>query len=288
MKDKHVPIPPRSREKAVTFPHRYRRYIAKMLKKKTPLYEPLEYESSLIRLTERLERKLGSCEDGGLEKKEVKDFLEREIKTFLIREAYFTLEADYIRRIVMRKTGAASINDAGATEALAFITESLEKNDMERLRKFKEESQFKTYLTTVVNRLYIDFWRKQGRDREKLTSHAREFIVPVKGPLGTLLEQERELTWEKAAAALPGILETLEDKERLAIHLKYKKNLNVSAIARTLGETRFKTDKFITQIEQRLAASIGAATGGSGKTGREKNENKPERAAPPGPGRTKP
>ncbi len=190
----------------------------------------------------------------------VEEFLDGLIKSFLIENAYYALAEKYIQRILMNKLGITNPNEIRLLEIGDFIRERLEKEGLKRLKIFKEKSKFKTFLTTAVIRLLIDFWRQQGAVEEKVTKYGTEFDAlfdpPVDNPLIGLIKSEDEQFMNKAAEFLPKILDKLDFKEKLAIKLKYEKEMKISAIARTLDRTRFKTGQFIKQIEIKISMEI--------------------------------
>jgi len=79
---------------------------------------------------------------------------------------------------------------------------------------------------------------------------------PLDDPLTMLIKTEDEAFKKKTVEFLPRILDKLDFKEKLVIQLKYEKNMKISAIARTLGRTRFLTEQFIKQTERRISKKI--------------------------------
>ncbi|HLP46157.1 MAG TPA: sigma-70 family RNA polymerase sigma factor, partial [Candidatus Kapabacteria bacterium] len=142
------------------------------------------------------------------------------------------------------------------------IREKLEQEGLKKLKSFQEKSKFKTFLVTAVTRLLIDAWRQKGSIEEKVIKYGPEFDAlfdpPVDDPLKKLIKLEDENFKNKAAAFLPRILDKLDYNEKLALKLKYEKDMKLSAIARTLGYTRFKTGLFIKQLEWRIFREISA------------------------------
>ena len=134
------------------------------------------------------------------------------------------------------------------------------KDGLKRLKGFKEKSKFKTFLTTAVIRLLYDFWRQKGSKEEHVTKYGPEFEAlfdsPVDEPLSRLIQLEDEQFKNKAAEFLPRILDQLDSEEKLAVKMKYQKSMKISAIARTLGRTRFKTEQMIKQIEINISKEI--------------------------------
>lgn len=227
------------------------KYIKRAIKKKISLYEPLEFEPTYTKFIQWVKIPV----DG-----EVETYLNHLIKNFLIENAYFALEEKYIQRVLMNKLGSSDPNEIRLLEIGDFIREKLEKEGLKRLKGFKERAKFKTFLTTAVIRLLYDFWRQKRSKEEHVTKYEPEFDAlfdsPVDDPLSRLIQLEDERFKNKAAAFLPRVLDKLDFKERLAIQLKYENGMNVSAIARTLERTRFKTEQFIIQIEDKVSKEI--------------------------------
>jgi RNA polymerase sigma factor (sigma-70 family) len=187
------------------------------------------------------------------------EHLDELVKNFLIENAYYALE-EYIQRIIMNKFGILNPNEIRVLEAVDFVRERLEKEELKKLKKFKEKSKFKTFITTVVNRLFIDCWREQNEIEENVTKHGSEFDAlfdpPVEDPLIRLIKLEDEAFKNKAVELLPRILDKLDYNEKVAIKLKYEKGMKTSEIARTLDQTRYKTGQFIEQIEKIISRKI--------------------------------
>lgn len=226
------------------------KYIKRSIKKKISLYAPLEFEPTCNTFIQWVKIPV----DG-----EVETHLNHLIKGFLIENTYYALE-EYIQRVLMKKLGISDPNDIRVLEIGDYVKEKLEKDGLKKLKGFKEKSKFKTFLTTAVIHLLYDFWRQKRSKEENVTKYAPEFNAlfdsPVDDPLSRLIQLEDEQFKNKAAELLPQILDKLDDKEKLAIKLKYEKNMKLSAIARTLGRTRFLTGQFIKQIERRISMEI--------------------------------
>lgn len=81
---------------------------------------------------------------------------------------------------------------------------------MEKIRLYNGQTQFSTWMMTIASRLFIDYTRKQKRERR-------------------LLEQEqslRKLKWQGQQAGEAGLemweaLASLEEEQRLAVILKH-------------------------------------------------------------------
>ncbi|MCX6580175.1 MAG: hypothetical protein NT166_08325 [Candidatus Aminicenantes bacterium] len=236
-------------------------YIRKEIKRKIALYDPLDFKTTSRKFIRRLQdeeykviREIPADCEG------VETVLEGLIKDFLIENAYYALAEKYIQRIIMNKLGASDANEIRVLEIGDFIREKLEKDGLKKLKGFQEKAKFKTFLVTAVTHLLIDSWRQRGRIEENATRYGPEFDAlfdpPVDDPLKKLIKLEDEDFKNKAAVFLPQVLEQLDYKEKLAIQLKYEQDMKLSAIARTLGCTRFKAGLLIKQMEWKISREI--------------------------------
>ncbi len=235
-------------------------YIKTSIKRKIAIYDPLDFNPTVKGFLRWLQdddyKKIreipGDCP--------IENYFDNLIKIFLIENAYFALEKKYILYRFMKQLNISNPNDIQLLEIAEFITGEIEKDELKRLKKFEEKCKFKTFLSTAVTRLLIDYWRKKGTIRENVTTYEPEFHrlfdEPQKDPYETLIHQDHEEMKKKAAEFLPHILDKLNSKEKLAIKLKYEKNMKLSAIARTFGVTRFKTGQLIIEIEKKISMGI--------------------------------
>lgn len=243
----------------------YLGYIKGAIQQKIAIYDPLDFKTTYRKFINWLQEEeflvLREIPAGG-KMETVETALDNLIKDFLIENAYYALAEKYIQRIIMNKLGTLDPYEIEVLETSDFIRDKLEKDGLKRLKSFQEKAKFKTFLVTVVNRLYIDSWRQKGSVEEKVRKYGPEFDAlfdpPGEDPLKRLIKLEDEDFKNRAAAFLPRILEQLDYKEKLAIKLKYEKDMKLSAIARTLDCTRFKTGLFIKQIEWKISREISA------------------------------
>lgn len=236
--------------------------IKKSIKKKIAVYDPLDFKSTFRKFIQRLQDEEFKVIREIPAECKTELFLDDLIKDFLIENAYYMLAEKYIQRIIMNNLGSSDPNDIRVLETGDIIREKLEKEGLKKLKNFQEKAKFKTFLVTAVTRLLIDSWRQRGRIEENVTKYGPEFDAlfdpPIDDPLKKLIKLEDEDFKNKAAAFLPQVLDKLDYKEKLAIKLKYEKDMKLSVIARTLGCTRFKTGLLIKQIEWKISREIAA------------------------------
>lgn len=132
--------------------------------------------------------------------------------TTVTREQLFVSELALIERVtawvcVRRCLRAADAEDFASTVKLRLI-----ENDYEILGRFEGRSSLKTYLTVVVNRLYLDFQRQRfGKWRP--SAEARR-LGPVALRLESLMYRDR-LTFDEALGVLQTDLRVAESREAL-------------------------------------------------------------------------
>lgn len=257
MSDKAIAL---SKEQAEKIFNDKQKYIKKSIRKKIALYEPLDVKTAYHEFTKWVQNEDFNVFRNMPENCTVDVYLDDLIKNYLIQRTYYALAEKYIQRILMNKLGASDPNEFKILETGDFIRERLEKEGLKRLKGFKEKSKFKTFLTTAVIHLLYDFWRQKGSKEEHVTKYGPEFKalfdLTVDDPLSRLIQLEDEQFKNKAAEFLPRILAKLDAEEKLAIKMKYEKGMKTSAIVRTLGRTRFKTEQLIKQIEMNISLEI--------------------------------
>ena len=237
------------------------KYIKKTLKEKIAIYKPLDDKEVYNRFIQwvqddcidNIEKIPGNCQ--------AKWCLEVSIKNFLIREAYYALGEKYIRQCLMNRLGLFEENDIKILEILDYIMEKLEKNNMEKLIKFKEKCQFKTFLSLVAVSELLNFWRKKYRAEKKATKYETDFedeyLRPAENPMDMMLKAEDEELKTRAGEILPGVLAELDPDEKLVYQLKYEMDLKkTSEIARRLGRSHYKTRQLIQRTERKIKKEI--------------------------------
>ena len=237
------------------------KYIKKTLKEKIAIYKPLDYITAYNRFIQWLDddcidniKKIpGNCN--------AKWCLKVLIKNFLIREAYYVLGEKYLRQCLMNRLGLFDENDIKILEILDYIMEKLERNNMEKLNKFKEKCQFKTFLSLVAVNELLNFWRKKYRAEKKAkkyeTDFEDEYLRPVDNPGDVMLKIEDEELKSRAGDILPEVLAELDTEEKLAYQLKYEMDLKkTSEIARRLRRSHYKTKQLIKQTESKIKREI--------------------------------
>lgn len=238
-----------------------RKYIKKTVKKRIHLYKPLELKATYRELLKWLQENdfkvLREIPPVG----SIEGYLDDLIKNFLVKRAYFTLEEEqYIRRIIKNKMSNSTVNEICYHEAVDYITERLERNNLKKLKVFKEKAQFKTFLGVLINRLFIDSRRKWKIVEEKETYFGpeieKQITANIDEPFIQLIKLEGEEATIKAIEIIHEIMDTLKCDEKMAIKMKYEKGMSISAISKDLNLPYHKTKKFIERLEKKISEEV--------------------------------
>jgi len=238
----------------------YQDYIKNNIKNRIATYDPLDlnttYKDFIIRLHEDDFKIIAEVPDDW----DMEVFFDRLIKDFMIESAYFVLEKKYILYRFMKELKFSNPNDLKLIEIVDYVNREIEKDGFSKLKKFKEECKFKTFLGIVVTTQLNNFWRDRYRTEKNIDKYKPELLEMFDGSeqsvLENLVEEDQENIKQMAEEFLPSILENLEDYEKLAIRMKYKEDMNVTLIAKTLRNSRYKTAQFIKNIEHKIKIEI--------------------------------
>jgi RNA polymerase sigma factor (sigma-70 family) len=225
---------------------RRQKYIKGTLKEKIAIYKPLDFKTIYKEFIKLLQ---------GGELKVIREIpinckaercLNSLIKNILISRAYYDFGEKYIRRRLMDRLGISDPNDIKLLETVDYIMERLERNGLEKLKKFKEKCKFKTFLSLVTTSLLMDLWRKKYRAGKSAAKYKTDFEAlfnpAAADPLEVLIDADDEERKNQAAQMLPQILERLNPEEKIIYQLKYEMDIKkISEIARRLGYNRYKT-----------------------------------------------
>jgi RNA polymerase sigma factor (sigma-70 family) len=175
-----------------------------------------------------------------------KAHLENTIKDFMIKQAYFSLEKEeFIPKIVHKISNQYAISPGLYPDILDYVRNELEKKELKRIKRFKEEGKFTTFLYTVTRNLVLNFLDNYNEMNKAVTMSANDLIRIFHeldiDPLKVNIQSEKEEMMQKIVE----IVETLDAKEKVVFKMFYYENLDVSKIARTFAITWHKTNKLL-------------------------------------------
>jgi RNA polymerase sigma factor (sigma-70 family) len=161
-----------------------------------------------------------------------------------------------IQRLVRNK---AHSYDFDYDEVLQYVLHHLENDDYKKIRAFKDggPASFETFITTVVVRLIVSFYRQTKSRKNKMEKFGRGLLtMEILGPEKSLLEMEKIRFMETALELLPAQLETLTKEEQRILKMKYLEDLKLSTISRVLHLSRFKTARLLEDAIVKLRRSL--------------------------------
>ena len=124
----------------------------------------------------------------------------------------FASELALIERVIHWVCARRSLRGADAEDFASTVKLRLIENDYEILARFEGRSSLKTYITAVINRLYIDY-QNQRFGKWRPSAQARR-LGPVALRLECLLYRDG-LTFEEASAVLQNDSAVAESSEAL-------------------------------------------------------------------------
>jgi RNA polymerase sigma factor (sigma-70 family) len=140
----------------------------------------------------------------------------------MTRQSEFLAQLPLIERITRWVSARRGLHGAEAEDFASVVKTRLIENDYQVLASFEGRSTLKTYLTTVINRVYLDFqvqrfgkWRPSARARR---------LGPVAVRLERLLHRDG-LTLDEACGVLqsdPGVSETRDALHEISLRLPHR------------------------------------------------------------------
>jgi RNA polymerase sigma factor (sigma-70 family) len=130
----------------------------------------------------------------------------------MTREELFLSELALLERVISSVCGRRCLYGADAEDFASTVKLRLIENDYEILGRFEGRSSLKTYLTSVVNHLYLDY-QVQRFGKWRPSAMARR-LGPVALRLEALLYRDG-LTFEEACGVLQTDLCVTESREEL-------------------------------------------------------------------------
>jgi RNA polymerase sigma factor (sigma-70 family) len=256
-RDKGFKVPITSKQAEVLFYSNLKK-IRKILEKKGNIYR-LDmkglYEKFIKRIQDDNYKMIRDIPENCI----FEEYLENLIRDLLIEETYFVLlEKGFISEIVSSVLTMMGIPMDLKDDILDYVQEKLEKNKLEKIKKFTEKIKFTTFLFTVVRHIILDYYRKKTSGEKPPRSfidRGLDYLANV--PELDYVKLEGEDIKEKISDHLPMWIEHLNNEEKLAFKMYYFQNIqNITAIARVLGTTRYKAEKVLAAATDTILKEI--------------------------------
>ncbi|MCP5103749.1 MAG: sigma-70 family RNA polymerase sigma factor [bacterium] len=248
-----------SKEEAGTLVKKNTGLIKKIIRKKTGIYS-LDFKTTFNRF-------IGEIKGNDYQKiremsppDSFETHLQSLIKKFLVKEAYFSLEEECIQTRILNTLKNPDKNNFNCMEMKDFVTAEIEKNNLEKLYKFREEANVKTFLISIVSFQIVNFWRDREKKTAKIKKHGPElsefYNIDKNDPLSTLIRSEDDALKKKIAAAAARIRAAADANERVAFDMFYRHGAHFSEIARTLNTSVYKVKKMIRKLSSGIITEV--------------------------------
>lgn len=259
MKNKAVDLIQYSKEQAEGLVNKNIKFIKKFIKSKMKVY-PLNFKMAFKNFVEEIKANDYEMIRGMPAECAFETYLESLIKKFLIKESYFSLEEECIQKRIQKALKNPDKNDLKYLEMRDFITMEIEKNDLEKLNKFREEARFQNYLNAIVGIQMANYWRLHFKIKGKIEKYGPEltelYNIDKDDPLTRLIGSEAEEIKEKIAEALNRKRLETDAKEWVAFDMFYYEDASLSAIAGTLKTSSYKVKKMIRRRRDSILSEV--------------------------------
>jgi RNA polymerase sigma-70 factor (ECF subfamily) len=138
---------------------------------------------------------------------------------------------------------------------------SLMDNDFRKLKQFKGESRFSTYIRVITVRFVIDFLRKEKK-RYSVDSIDSEKTIPPLVEKSPAHDEVLEMT--ETEQEIKKVIDSLSPNERLLVKLVYYKELSPKEVSRVMGISIVtfysKKSRILVKLRKKCKKSLAAAS----------------------------
>ncbi len=194
----------------------------------------------------------------------------KELSDDQIMETIYSEYSNYIYTIIKNKCRYFKLNDADIEDCFIDVIIKMCERGCRKVRQFKGESSFKTFLTVQCRNLAIDFIRKEIKNRErfKLVDNISDDWNEIctiydnnslrENPERLYLSKERESIIEKVHVIIEKEIENLPDQDRVMTRLRLKKNMSYREIDEFLDidNSRYRLSKVFQSIRSNIDNDI--------------------------------
>jgi RNA polymerase sigma factor (sigma-70 family) len=208
-----------------------------------------------------------SCQEPGFldSGEDIKSLADHEILDIL----YHTY-GKYIQMVVQMKIEAAGLPEYHAGDCLSHVIMKLAEHNCKRVRQFRGQSAFKTYLTVLCRNLVIDYIRTETR-KKRLTTNIddtasrRGLSAEVLGanlaaddPALQLIRSEEEILIAKAVEIISKEVRRLEHLEQCIFRIRIEEGRSFREIDEFLGidNSKYRFSKILDKIRSSVDSSM--------------------------------
>lgn len=178
--------------------------------------------------------------------------------------------SNYIYSIIRSRIRSSKLTAEDIDDCFIDVIIKISENGCKRIRKFRGESSFKTYLTVLCINLVTDFIRREIRNRIRVRPinevtddfdvirNIDDDIYLRENPEVQYLIKERESLIREAQGIIEREIGNLPYDERLLVTLRLKKNMTYREIDEFLGieNSRYRLSGIIRKIRDAIGAGM--------------------------------
>jgi RNA polymerase sigma-70 factor (ECF subfamily) len=185
-----------------------------------------------------------------------------------ILEILYSDFSSYLYSLIKAKFKSYRLPDDEIDDCFMEIIIKISEKGCRRIRQFKGESSFKTYLTVLCRNLITDYIRKELKNRKRIKlvesftdepeTYRKLNERPVENPEAQYLQKERNKNVHKVWRTIEQEIERLPHGEKLIAKLRFKKNMTYREIDSFLGieNGRYQLSKIVQKIRDSLSTEM--------------------------------
>ena len=193
-----------------------------------------------------------------------------ELSDSQIMDILYREYSHYMYAIIRSRIRSSKLTYEDVDDCFIDVIIKISENGCRRIRKFRGESSFKTYLTVLCINLVTDFIRREIRNRERIRPidevtdnfdvirNVDEAMYLRENPEIQYLMKERESLIGEAEGIIEREIENLPHAERLLVSLRLKKHMTYREIDEFLGieNSRYRLSGIIRKIRDAISARM--------------------------------
>lgn len=185
-----------------------------------------------------------------------------------ILEILYSDFSSYLYSLIKNKFRSYKLPDDEIDDCFMEIIIKISEKGCRRIRQFKGESSFKTYLTVLCRNLITDHIRKElkNRKRVKLVESFTDELETKKNITETVrdnpevqyLQKEKNKNVHRAWHTIEQEIERLPHSEKLIARLRFQKNMTYREIDSFLGieNARYQLSRVVQKIRASLSTEM--------------------------------
>ena len=178
--------------------------------------------------------------------------------------------ADVISVVVFSHISKFKVSTEEIEDCIFTVIEKIISNGCSKLRKFRGESGFKTYLSSVCGNLAMDYTRKMTRINDPLVIDGRiddnliseeespDVVRHSENPLNMVVAKEERMKEKKACSAVFEAMKEMEEFDRVLLDMKFLRKMTLKEMDFLLGidNSAYCLKKAVDKLERILGEKM--------------------------------